>query len=441
MTFPDGFLWGAATSSYQIEGATGEDGRGESIWDRFCKTPGNIADGSDGSIACDHYHRFEGDVALMRELGLGAYRFSMAWPRIFPTGSGPVNDKGLDFYKRLCDALIAAKIEPFCTLYHWDLPQALEDEGGWRSRSTAQRFADYAHEVSLALSDRVKFWITHNEPWCTAVLGHKRGIHAPGIKDHAASLIAAHHVLLSHGLALPAIRANVPGAEVGAALNLTQAMPASDRPEDIDAFRRLDGTYNRWFLDPLHGRGYPGDILRDLKRRDVAFELAEADLDVIATPADFLGINYYTRSVCHDRAREGPPAEREQTEMGWEVYPEGLYQVLLRVHLDYRPRRIFITENGASYSDGPDGSGTVDDQRRIQYLKSHVEKAADALRAGVPLVGYFAWSLLDNFEWGHGYAQRFGMIYVDYATQHRIPKQSARWYRDLIARNGGSDAC
>lgn len=439
MSFPKDFVWGTATSSYQIEGATSEDGRGESIWDRFCKTPGNIVDASDGSIACDHYHRYPEDVALMRELGIPAYRFSMAWPRIFPNGKGGPDERGLDFYRRLVDALLAAEIEPYCTLYHWDLPQALEDEGGWRARSTAERFAEYADCASRALGDRVRFWITHNEPWCTSVLGHWQGVHAPGLRDRTASVLAAHHTLLSHGLAIPVLRANVKDAQVGITLNLTHAVPASRRPGDMEAFRRLDGTYNRWFLDPIHGRGYPSDILRDLGRSPKVdaslLEFSDEDLACISTPTDFLGINYYTRTIARDPTEPAPAPELELTEMGWEVYPEGLYEVLMRVHLEYRPQKIFITENGVSYSDGPDENGVIEDARRIRYLETHLERAAQAISAGVPLAGYFAWSLLDNFEWGRGYAQRFGLIWVDYATQHRIPKASAHWYRDFITKN------
>ncbi len=455
VSFPARFVWGAATSSYQIEGAAREGGRGESIWDRFARTPGTIEDGSDGDTACDHYHRFRDDVLLMRRLGLGAYRFSVAWPRIQPSGRGRPNAEGLSFYSRLVDALLEAGIVPFATLYHWDLPQALEDDGGWRARATAEAFVEYASLVARALGDRVKDWITHNEPWCASVLGHQRGLHAPGLRSHGAALAAAHHLLLSHGWAVPALRRESPGARVGIALNLVPAVPASPSAADHDACRRFDGQFNRWFLDPIHGRRYPADVMADyvaaghLPAGGLPSE-QPGDLDAIAAPCDFLGINYYMRAIVRSDAI---PEEQNlprtvaplpsSTEMGWEVYPDGLFQTLTRVHLAYAPRRVYVTENGASYGVGPEPAAGADvgverrvpDEARRRYLHGHFLAARRAIDAGVPLAGFFVWSLLDNFEWDRGYGQRFGIVWVDYATQTRTLKDSARWYQQVIAHN------
>lgn len=447
--FPRGFLWGAATSAYQIEGAVDVDGRGESMWDRFCRASGNIADGSSGVDACDHYHRWREDLDIMRELGLHAYRFSIAWPRILPDGHGRPNPLGLAFYDRLIDALLEAGIEPFVTLYHWDLPQALEDQGGWASRATAEKFVEYADVVSRHFGDRVENWITQNEPWCTAVLGYQRGIHAPGRRDLRSALAASHHLLLSHGWSVPVLRANSRKSEVGLILNLTPAEPASPSDFDHDACRHFDGSFNRWFLDPLYRRQYPADIVADYESSGRlgtrGFDVVQpGDLRAIAEPTDFLGVNYYTRAVIRsDHVPEDKNSERtvyqapkeEWTEMGWEVYPDGLRDVLLRLHLDYRPAKLYVTENGASYSTGPDGSGRVRDERRVAYLRDHLCAARRSIEDGVPLTGYFVWSLLDNFEWDRGYDQRFGITWVDFETQRRIPKDSANWYRDVIATN------
>jgi len=446
--FPHDFVWGVATSSYQIEGAVDEDGRGESIWDRFSATPGKIADGTSGEVACDHYHRWREDVELMRWMGLKAYRFSIAWPRILPQGRGRVSPAGLDFYSRLVDGLLEARIEPVVTLYHWDLPQALQDQGGWASRDTVSAFVEYADIVSQKLGDRVKRWITHNEPWCISVLGYANGEHAPGIKDWSQALAAAHHVLLSHGQAVPVIRANVPGAEVGITLNLVPAEPASPSPEDQDACRAFDGGFNRWYLDPLYGRGYPKDVIADhiaegrLASETLPF-VREGDLADMATPIDFLGVNYYNRAVLRsDRIPESQNAPRtvhvsdDKTDMDWEVYANGLTRLLVRLHQDYAPGRLYVTENGAAYATGPDADGRVRDTKRVHYLRTHLEASLEAIKQGVPLQGYFAWSLMDNFEWAWGYQKRFGMVYVDYATQKRIPKDSAHLYRAVVARNG-----
>lgn len=438
--FPKGFVWGAATSAYQIEGAWNEDGKGESIWDRFCHTPGKIANGDTGDVACDHYHRWREDVALMRELGLRAYRFSISWPRLLPEGRGRVNPRGLDFYNRLVDALLDAGITPWVTLYHWDLPQVLQDRGGWPARGTAEAFAEYADLVSRNLGDRVKHWMPLNEPWVSAFVGYLEGRHAPGHTDLDEALAAAHHLLLAHGWAVPILRRNAPGAQVGIALNLTHVVPASTSEADAEAARTCDGLINRWFLDPLAGRGYPEDIVQHLGRPMPYVQ--PGDMEAIAAPLNFLGVNYYARTIARSDAvpesENDPPTvlpNAERTAVGWEVCPEELYELLMRLHRDYAFRALLITENGAAYDDqvGPDGR--VDDPRRISYLKRHLQAAARALAEGVPLRGYFVWSLLDNFEWALGYGPRFGIIYVDYATQRRIPKSSAYWYRRVMESN------
>lgn len=449
VSFPEGFLWGSATSAYQIEGAAREDGRGESIWDRFSATPGKVQDGSSGEVACDHYHRYPEDIRMMKGLGLQAYRFSIAWPRVLPAGRGKVNPPGLDFYSRLVDTLLEAGIKPFATLFHWDLPQALQDEGGWPNRATAEAFVEYADVVTRALGDRVKDWITHNEPWCTSMLSHQIGLHAPGLKDWGLALAASHHVLLSHGLAVPVIRRNSAGARVGITLNLSPVVAASSSPADHEACRSFDGYFNRWFLDPVHGRGYPGDMIADhIAAGHLPPEgltaLKPGDLAAIAAPCDFLGINYYNRVISRSdkvlEAQNQPQTvnlapKEEWTEMGWEVYAEGLNQVLTRVHLVYGPQRIYVTENGASYGTAPGEDGQVHDERRVAFLRDHFLAARRAIDSGVPLHGFFVWSLLDNFEWDRGYGQRFGIVWVDYQTQVRIPKDSALWYKQVIATN------
>lgn len=444
LTFPDRFLWGVATSAYQIEGAWDEDGRGVSIWDTFCHTPGNVQDGSTGDVACDHYHRWPEDVALMRQIGVDAYRFSVSWPRILPEGWGQVNQKGLDHYSRLVDRLLEAGITPFLTLYHWELPQPLQDRGGWPARETAAAFADLAEAVVGRLGDRVDHWITHNEPWCTSFLSHQMGLHAPGWQDWRAALAAAHHVLLSHGMAVERIRTAAPEAEVGIALNFEPAVPASPSAADYHAARRYEGYYFRWFLDPLYGRRYPADMVAHYEaegRLPQGLDFVKAgDLALIATYTDFLGVNYYTRHVARaDEADDNAPQTlfpappEERTEMGWEVYPKGLYDLLNRIHFEYAPPKLYVTESGCSYLDGPDDEGRVADERRIDYLQDHVAAVHGALENGVNVAGYFVWSLLDNFEWERGYTQRFGIVYVDYETQDRYLKDSAFWYQDVIA--------
>jgi beta-glucosidase len=444
MTFPEGFIWGAATSAYQIEGAVHADGRGESIWDRFSHTPGKTRNGDTGDVACDHYHRYKEDVALMAELGLKAYRFSVAWPRVIPGGRGAVNQAGLDFYSRLVDELLAHEITPYVTLFHWDLPVALQDQGGWPQRATAEAFAEYAGVVAATLGDRVRHWITINEPWCLSFLSHQIGEHAPGLQDWPAAIAASHHALLAHGLGIQAIRAAAPLAEVGIALNFTAAVPATASPADRDAARHYDGYFNRWFLDPLAGHGYPADMVADYSAAgylpDGMTFVQPGDLDLIAAPTDFCAFNYYTREVLAAGAQPWQyrkvRLESPRTEMDWELYPEGLYGFLLRLHSHYAMQRIIITENGVSYLDPVSADGRIHDLGRIEFMRQHIAACHRAIAAGVPLEGFFYWSLLDNFEWAHGYHQRFGLVHVDYESQRRIPRDSFAWYRELIARNG-----
>ncbi len=447
LRFPDGFLWGTATAAYQIEGAWDEDGKSESIWDRFAATPGNTADGNNARVACDHYHRYEEDLDLARELSPGAYRFSISWPRILPSGIGPVNPKGLAFYDRLVDALLERGIRPFATLYHWDLPQVLQDRGGWARRATADAFVEYADAVTRRLGDRVKDWMTHNEPWVTAFVGHLFAAHAPGLRDLRTALSAAHCILLSHGRAVPAIRANVPGAQVGIVHNLEWVEPASSREEDVAAAARHDGAFNRWFLDAVFRGSYPEDLLSWYAAD--APEVKPGDLEAIAVPLDFLGVNYYTRRVmAHDpdgrTDRHGflaarqvywpfvPRAHFEE----WEIAPEGLYRTLLRVHREYHPACLYVTENGTSLPDAPGPDGAVRDPVRTRYLARHTAAVHQAIADGADVRGYFLWSLLDNFEWGFGFTKRFGIVYVDFATQQRIVKDSGRWYAQTARKNG-----
>lgn len=445
--FPADFAWGVATSAFQIEGAPTADGKGESIWDRFTHQPGRILDGSTGDVACDHYNRWEEDVALMAELGVNAYRFSIAWTRVLPEGTGKVNEAGLGFYDRLVDGLLEAGIDPFVTLYHWDLPQALEAQGGWRSRDTVDAFVAYAGVVSAALGDRVENWITHNEPWVSAFPGHSEGVFAPGRTSFSEALTVGHHLLLSHGRAVPVIRANSPGSSVGIAIDCRPAMPATDK--DVAAYKHFDGFRNRWFFDPVFGKGYPSDIVAAYHEAGhfgpsrLAF-VAAGDMAEIATPIDFLGVNYYTSLAIRAGKEEseatgvpsGAPAPEGYTEMGWPITPAALTSYLSHLHKEYAPPAIIISENGASYSDGPNVEGEIADERRVRYLSRHIDAVASARAAGVPVTGYFAWSLLDNLEWSSGFTQRFGLVWVDHETQQRIPKQSFWWYRGLIAANG-----
>ena len=454
VAFPPDFLWGAATAAYQIEGGATEGGRTPSIWDTFSRTPGKVKGGDTGDVACDHYHRAADDVKLMAGLGLKSYRFSLAWPRIQPDGRGPANEAGLDFYRRLVDDLLAHGIEPWVTLYHWDLPQALEDAGGWPVRDTAGRFAEYAELAHRALGDRVRYWTTLNEPWCSAFLGYGSGAHAPGRSDGADALRAAHHLMLGHGLAVQAMRAAQPDHSLGITLNLYAISPETDSAADADAARRIDGLANRVFLDPVLRGQYPADVVEDVSAVSDFGHVREGDLAIISAPLSVLGVNYYSRYVV--AAPDGESAEPywrapsnwpgsenvrfgnrglPVTDMDWEIDAPGLVEVLGRVHREYPAIPIYVTENGSAFVDKV-VDGEVDDPERLAYFDAHLRACSDAIEAGVPLHGYFAWSLMDNFEWAWGYSKRFGMIYVDYDTQVRIPKSSAKWYSEVIRRNG-----
>jgi beta-glucosidase len=436
--FPREFVWGVATSAYQIEGAAHEDGRGDSIWDEFCRHPGAIKDDSNGDRACDHYHRVDEDVDLMASLGVGAYRFSIAWPRVQPRGEGAWNEKGFAFYDRLVDRLLARGIAPYLTLYHWDLPQALQEKGGWMSRDTALRFAEYASEIGRRLGDRAASIATHNEPWVVAILGHQAGIFAPGLRSQKAAMQAAHHLLLSHGVALEALRSQGCTAPLGIVLNQAPIHAASDSPEDVARARLDDGLTIRWYMDALLLGRYPDDVLSFLG--EDAPCVLQGDMDAIRRPLDFLGINYYTRNVSGTGAPQEPlQSGREVTDMGWEVFPKGLSELLNRLHEDYRLPPLYITENGAAYRDQL-VDGRVADVDRIRYLQSHIAAMADAREAGVDVRGYFVWSLLDNFEWADGYSKRFGLVYVDYETQRRTLKDSAIWYRGFCGEHRGIHA-
>ncbi|OKK07716.1 beta-glucosidase [Streptomyces sp. CB03234] len=469
--FPPGFLWGAATAAYQIEGAAAEDGRTPSIWDTFARTPGKVFEGHTGDVAVDHYHRFHEDVRLMADLGLTAYRFSVSWSRVQPTGRGPAVQKGLDFYRRLVDDLLAHGIEPVLTLYHWDLPQELEDAGGWPHRATAERFAEYAGLVAGALGDRVGRWTTLNEPWCTAFLGYGSGVHAPGRTDPVAALRAAHHLNLGHGLAIQALRAALPPrAQMSVSLNLHELRPLTSAPEDVDAVRRIDAVGNRIWLGPMLNGAYPEDLLRDTAHLTDWSFVRPGDLTDINQLLDTLGINYYTPTVVA-AAREGAEAPRndghgasayspwpgsedvafhqppgERTAMGWAVDPTGLYDLLLRVAGEHPGLPLLITENGAAFEDEVAADGSVHDPRRLAYVHGHLEAVHRAIEDGADVRGYFLWSLLDNFEWAYGYAKRFGAVHVDYETQRRTPKSTAHWYArvarsgELQAIDAGSDA-
>jgi beta-glucosidase len=429
--FPPGFTWGVATSAFQIEGASSADGKGPSIWDTFCGNPANIKDGSNGDVACDHYHRYRDDVALMSSLGVDAYRFSMSWPRVQPAGKGAWNEAGFDFYARLLDALEEKGIAPHLTLYHWDLPQALQDEGGWLARDTAHRFAEYAHEVARRFGDRLATIATHNEPWCTANLGYGNAQFAPGVADAKQAIQVSHHLLLSHGLAMQAMRAAAPRARLGIVLNQWTADPATDSEADR-ALAELEYARSvQWFMDPICKGRYPELALRAHGAN--APVVREGDLEAIHQPLDFLGVNYYFRAFC---SAENPPREPARelgvTDMGWEIYPQGLTELLVKLKGEYDLPPVYITENGMANVDEV-ADGRVDDRARIDFVARHLAALQAAMAQGVDVRGYFLWSLLDNFEWNSGYSKRFGIVYVDYANQRRTPKASALWYRDFIA--------
>ena len=431
--FPHDFLWGAATASYQIEGAWNEDGKGESIWDRFSHTPGKVTNGDTGDMACDHYHRYAEDIALMRRLGLKAYRFSTSWTRVLPRGSGRLEPRGLDFYDRLVDALCAANIEPFLTLYHWDLPQALQDEGGWTNRNTCHAFADYAALMVKRLGDRVKYWTTFNEPAVAAFDGNLSGQHAPGNQDSQTAYQVAHHLMVAHGLAAQAIRAINPSLKVGIVLNEWMSDPASDSPADLAATESAWQHSETLFLDAIFKGHYPPAVY-DLVGGNMP-KIQPGDMALIAQQLDYLGINYYSRNLVSADGNISPVPGSEYTEMGWEVCAPALRRLLNKLNNEYRLPPIYITENGASFADIVSPDGKVHDPRRLDYLKNHFLQTRLAMQDGVDVRGYFVWSLLDNFEWGHGFTKRFGIVRVDYETQKRIVKDSGEWYAEVIRTN------
>lgn len=459
--FPDDFLFGVATAAYQIEGAAHEDGRTDSIWDAFSRIPGAVVNMDNGDVACDHYHRYREDVALMARLGVQTYRFSTSWARVCPDG-GPANTQGLDFYSRLVDELLEHDILPWLTLYHWDLPQALEEKGGWPNRDTAYRFLDYATAVHDVLGDRVTSWTTLNEPWCASFLSYIGGEHAPGRQDPSAGLAAGHHLLLGHGLVVDELRRRDPELDLGITLNLTVADPVDPTdPADLDAARRIDGQFNRFFIDPIFRGAYPEDVLQDVAGLGFEAVVQPGDLAIISSPIDMLGVNYYHGELVGAQPPAGQtmstaaPSERPKrspfpaaegvywhlrplpvTAMGWEVQPEGLTRLLRRIHDEYTGPAgvaLAVTENGAAYADVVSEDGIVHDADRTEFLELHLAAVLDAIEDGVPVAGYFYWSLMDNFEWAWGYDKRFGIVHVDYDTLERTPKDSANAYARIIA--------
>lgn len=438
--FPKSFIWGTATASYQIEGGAHEEGRGDSIWDRFSRQPGKVYNDENGEIACDHFHRYPEDVQLMSDLGIQSYRFSFAWPRLFPK-EGVFNPEGLNFYKRLLDELEAKGIKASATIYHWDLPTWIQDKGGWSNRETVDHFVVYAKVLFEAFGDRIERWMTHNEPWCASFLSYALGVHAPGHTDWNEALRASHHLLLSHGKAVQLYREMGLSADIGITLNFTPTVPASEAQEDIEAAKRLDGFNNRWFIDPIFKGCYPEDMVELYSKRFGALNFIQKnDLQILSTPIDFLGVNYYTHNII--QADEGDSVfgartldETEPvTDMGWVIHPEGLFNLLKRIQTDYTELPLYITENGAAFADILE-DGRVQDKERIDYLQSHFEVAHKFLEEGGNLKGYYVWSLMDNFEWALGYSKRFGIIYIDYETLERTPKESYDWYKKVIQTN------
>ncbi len=428
--FPAGFVWGVATSAYQIEGAAHEDGRADSIWDVFCRRAGSIRDGSSGTVACDHYHRFDGDLDLIAGLGIKAYRFSVSWPRVQPLGRGAWNEAGFAFYARLIEGLRRRGIAAHATLNHWDLPQALQERGGWENRDTVHAFVGYAVEFARRFGAELASIATHNEPWVVAILGHEQGIFAPGLKNRRTAIQVAHHLLVSHGLALRAIRATGCVVPLGIVLNQSPIHAATESATDIAKARLEDGLIIRWYMDPLLRGEYPADVIEYLGNDAPSVETG--DMDLIRQPLDFLGINYYTRSIAQTGERKYDRGSTMRvTDMGWEVFPDGLTELLVRLDADYRLPAVYIMENGAAYKDEVI-DGRVADTDRIEFLRTHIAALADAVETGVGVRGYFVWSLLDNFEWADGYSKRFGIVHVDYDTQQRIAKDSAVWYRDFL---------
>ena len=436
ITFPDGFLWGVASSAYQIEGAWNKDGKGESIWDRFSHTSGNIKNGDTGDIACDHYHRYTEDVALMKELGVQAYRFSISWSRVLPKGKSDANRAGLNFYRRLVDELLKEGIEPWVCLYHYDLPQALQDEGGWANRNIIQYFADYAELIARELGDMVKRWVIINEPRCIAWLGHLYGIHAPGVKNLELALKVSHHLELAQGKAIQALRDVSQDFQVGTVVDLNVVHPISDYEKDLEAASKLDEFWNRWFIDPIFKGEYPP------LAKEAGLEPKREDMDLIKQPLDFLGVNYYTRLLAtHDPSNPLMGAKVVQkktptTEKGWEIYPNGLYEMLMRLRREYGNPLLYVTENGVAFEDNVTKGGKVQDDDRIAFLQDHIVAAYRAIKDGVRLGGYSVWAITDNFEWAEGYSMRFGLVRTNYETLERTPKKSFYWYKQVIANNG-----
>jgi len=439
-TFPAGFTWGTATASYQVEGAWNEDGKGESIWDRFSHTEGKILNGDTGDVACDQYHRYKEDVALMKELGLTGYRFSIGWPRVFPDGRGAVNQKGLDYYSRLVDELLANGIQPFPTLYHWDLPQALQDQGGWANRDIIEAFATYAETCVGALGDRVKHWMVMNEPWVFTFLGYVFGIHAPGLRDSAAGMRATHITNLAHARAIRAMRATGLPQTIGTAYSMTSTYPETGSAEDRAAAERHHAFANDWFLRPVMKGAYPHAYV-DQEAALAKMDVRPGDMEACVAPLDFIGINLYQRTIVAAAANDKNLGGRTimgpgpRTDFNWEVWPAALYQMIMRVHRDYPGVPLYVTENGCSYGDGPDASGRVHDDRRIKFLDGFIGQTARAIDEGADVRGYYCWTLIDNFEWAMGTSQRFGIVHVDFDTQKRTVKDSGYWMRDLIKSN------
>ncbi|MCZ0703111.1 beta-glucosidase [Natronobacillus azotifigens] len=439
--FPEEMKWGTATASYQIEGAANIDGRGQSIWDAFSKTPGKIVNGDNGDIACDSYHRFEEDIKIMKDLGITTYRFSIAWPRVIPQGVGDVNQEGLDFYHRMVDCLLENEIEPMCTLYHWDLPQALQDKGGWDNRETIDAFVEYAELMFKQFEGKIKYWITFNEPWCASFLSNYIGVHAPGFQDLQLATNVAHHILVAHGKTVKKYRGlNSKEGQIGYAPNVEWNEPFSNRQEDIDACRRASGWFIEWFMDPVFKGEYPSFMTEWFKEKEgVTVPVLEGDMELISQPIDFLGINYYTGSVSkhtdggllhHEQVDQG----YQKTDIGWNVFPEGFYKVLVYIKDRYGNVPIYITENGSCYNDEP-VNGVVKDEGRITYLRQHLTALRRAMHSGVNIKGYMTWSLLDNFEWAEGYSMRFGIVFVNYRTLERIKKDSFYWYKQTVQNN------
>ncbi|WP_208586789.1 GH1 family beta-glucosidase [Gracilibacillus suaedae] len=438
--FPKDMQWGTATASYQIEGAANEGGRGVSIWDTFSKTPGNVVNGDNGDVACDSYHRYEEDVELMKDLGIDVYRFSVAWPRIFPNGTGEVNQEGLDYYHRLVDKLLENGIEPMCTLYHWDLPQALQDNGGWGNRDTIDAFVDYAELMFKEFSGKIKKWLTLNEPWCISFLSNFIGVHAPGHQDLQLATQISHHLLVAHGKTVQKFRELGNDGEIGFAPNTTWLEPYSNRQEDIDACNREIGWYIEWFMDPVFKGTYPEFMVDWFKKKGVELDIEDGDMETINQPVDFLGINYYTGHIARYKENEGlldwemVEMNYDRTDIGWPIFPEGFYNVLMRIKDSYGDIPIYITENGSCYNDEPE-NGSIKDTGRINYLEQHLTALSRAIASGVNVKGYITWSLMDNFEWAEGYTMRFGIVHVNYRTLERTKKDSFYWYKQTIANN------